>query len=103
MESNPLAAIAEANAAVEAAEDAARRVVSHRVACHVIWHFGDTNLGIQPGKFVERLLLLLSAADTANRELLKSIYPEYVIAFTAVAQEPWGLDWLRKIAREVGS
>ena len=69
------------------------------IAQHVLWHFGDANLGLQPGTFVERLLLTLSAADKTNRDLLAQVYPDYVKAFRAVQNEHWGLEWLRGIAR----
>jgi hypothetical protein len=80
---------------------ATSRVVSQEVARHVLWHFGDYNNGLQPGKFTERLLLTISAADTGNRALLKRVFPEHVVAFEAVALKSWGLEWLQKIAREI--
>lgn len=69
------------------------------VVQHTLWHFGDTNLGIQPGHFVERLLILASAADPENLERLRVGWPEYVTAWEAVARKPWGLDWLRGIVK----
>ena len=89
--------------ALEAPAQPSRGVISQRVACHVVWHFGDQNLGLEPGKFVERLMLLIVASDERNRELLSGVYPEYVRAVNAVQREPWGFDWLRAIAREVGA
>lgn len=70
-------------------------VVPLEVAQHVLDFFGDTNLGVQPGSFTTRLLQTISAADPANRERLALAFPEYVFAFNAVMQEPWGLEWLR--------
>lgn len=78
-----------------------RRAVSIEVARAVLHYFGDDNLGIQAGQFVTRLVRLISIADEANRELLRQVYPEHVEAVRAVQSEHWGLDWLRKIAREV--
>jgi len=77
------------------------RVISREVALHVLWHFGDRNLGQQPGKFTERLLLLIQTADDKNVALLRQVYPEQVEAVMNVATKSWGLDWLRTIAREV--
>ena len=71
------------------------------VAQHVLWHFGDTNLGLQPGMFIQRLLLTITAADTTNKDLLAQVYPDYVLAFRAVGNTHWGLEWLQKIARAV--
>jgi hypothetical protein len=73
------------------------------VAQHTLWHFGDRNLGVQPGTFTERLLLLIAAADSTNRNLLALSYPRYVEAFRAVANEHWGLEWLRNVARGVAA
>ena len=73
-----------------------------QVAQHVLWHFGDEHLGLQPGEFTTRLLLTISAADKTNRDKLAVAFPDYVLAYRAVGNEPWGLDWLRKIAREQG-
>ena len=66
---------------------------------HTLFHYGDTNLGIQPSDFHQRLLLLLSASDTANLDRLATLWPDYVEAFRAVKEKPWGLDWLRGIAK----
>lgn len=75
------------------------RAVSVKVAQHVLWHFGDRNLGIEGGHFVSRLLVLASAADQENLEKLGQEWPEYVIAFRAVTSQQWGLDWLRAIVK----
>lgn len=76
-----------------------RPVISLEVARHVLFHFGDTGLGVQPGHFVSRLLVLASSADTENLEKLRAGWPEYVAAFEAVSRKPWGLDWLRGIVK----
>lgn len=77
----------------------ARPVITLEVARQVLYHFGDSNLGQQPGHFVQRLLMLVSAADAENFEKLRAGWPEYVAAFEAVARKPWGLDWLRGIVK----
>jgi hypothetical protein len=74
-------------------------LVTLPIAQHVLWHFGDTNLGLQPGTFVERLLLAMSAADAENLAKLAQAFPGYVAAFWAVGHESWGLDWLRTMAK----
>lgn len=83
--------------------EARKPVVPVDVAMHVLWHFGDYNYGRQGGKFVERLLLTLSAADAENRTKLAREYPEYAMAFLAVQMQTWGLDWLQRIVRGAGA
>jgi len=78
----------------------ARRAVPFSVAREVLWHFGDTNLGVPPGHFVERLLVLASAADQENLEKLRTGWPEYIRAWEKVTREPWGLEWLRAIVKD---
>lgn len=76
--------------------------VSLEVARHVLWHFGDEELGVRPGSFVERLLATCSAADLGNLARLESAFPELVYAWRCVAREPWGLEWLRsKVKRSL--
>lgn len=76
--------------------------VSLETAQHVLWHFGDTNLGVQPGTFTERLLVTISAADAENRAKLREVFPELVHAFECVQREHWGLEWLRsKVIRSL--
>lgn len=77
-----------------------RPVVSLDVARAVLWHFGDTNLGQEPGHFVARLLVLASAADDDNLEKLRAGWPELIYAWENVSRKPWGLDWLRGIAKD---
>lgn len=83
-----------------AVESPARPVITLDVARHVLWHFGDTNLGLQPGHFVSRLLVLVSAADEGNLEKLRAGWPERINAWESVARKPWGLDWLRGIVKD---
>jgi len=79
----------------------ARQAVPFDVARHVLWHyFGDKNLGIPGGHFVERLLWLMSAADDENLERIREGFPEYVRAWEKAAREPWGLEWLRAIVKD---
>jgi hypothetical protein len=76
--------------------------LSVEVARHAIHHFskGDDVLSLDGGHFVNRLFVLLSAADAENRAKLATLYPEHVQAFEAVTQKPWGLEWLRGIAKD---
>lgn len=69
------------------------------VAQHVLWHKGDTNLGLQPGSFVTRLLQAIEVADSHNLARMSEGFPEYVAAMSAVRVEPWGLEWLRSMAK----
>lgn len=77
----------------------ARPVITLRVAQHVLWHFGDTNLGVEPGGFWTAQFVALDRADLAHRAHLELAFPEEVAAFTAVKTEPWGIDWLRGIVK----
>lgn len=76
-----------------------RPVITVQVARHVLWHFGDTNLGVDGGHFITRLLATASAADTENIEKLRLGFPELIAAWESVARRPWGLDWLRGIVK----
>jgi hypothetical protein len=77
-----------------------RPVVTLDVARAVLWHFGDRNLGQEPGHFVARLLVLASAADEENLAKLRVGWPEHVYAWEQVARKAWGLDWLRGIVKD---
>lgn len=70
-----------------------------KVAQHVLWFFGDVNLGVDGGHFAQRLFALMSSADEENFEKLQSLWPEEAKALRAVQREPWGLDWLRSIVK----
>jgi|GEM_PF-2238533 len=76
-----------------------RPVVALDVARHVLWHFGDTNLGQEPGGFMSALLVAISRADALNGARLAAGFPAHVAAVTAVKNEPWGLEWLRGIVK----
>jgi len=78
----------------------ARRAVTLKVAREVLWHFGDTNLGMHGGHWVERLLWFLSACDEGNLERARSQWPEYTEAWEKATREPWGIDWLRRIVKD---
>lgn len=69
------------------------------VARHVLNWFGDTNLGLDGGTYVNRLLALVSCADEVHFEQLRTIEPTYVYAFEAVSRKPWGLEWLRGVVK----
>lgn len=76
-----------------------RPVISLEVAQHVLWHFGDTNLGVEPGGFWAAQFVAMTRADLSNLARLRVAFPEHVAAVTAVKNEPWGLDWLRNIVK----
>lgn len=69
--------------------------VSVMVAQHVLWHFGDRELGLEPGHFTQRLLATMSAADSENRAKLAQVFPDVAHAFHSAQQEAWGIEWLR--------
>jgi hypothetical protein len=77
--------------------------VSVEVAQHVLWHFGDRELGQEPGSFTTRLLRTIAVADTGNRERLRLAFPEQVEAFVAVQLQSWGLEWLRGLVKKAHS
>lgn len=85
-------------------EDAvARRVVSMQVARHALWHLGDNeNWAVQPGRFEQLLFQLIDTADDVNKERLEKLFPEHVVALRD-GRKHWGLEWLRKVASEVGA
>lgn len=76
-----------------------RPVITLEVARQVLWHFGDTNLGVEPGGFWQAQLIAMTRADLSNLARLRVAFPEHVAAVTAVKNEPWGLDWLRSIVK----
>lgn len=76
-----------------------RPVISLEVAQRVLYHFGDTNLGVEAGGFFSALLVAISRADLLNRARLAEAFPEDVAAVAAVKDQPWGLDWLRGIVK----
>ncbi|WP_336642288.1 hypothetical protein [Microbacterium sp. MMO-56] len=77
----------------------ARPAITLEVAQHVLWHFGDTRLGLEPGDFWKAQLVAMTRADLQNRALLALAFPQHVAAVDAVKMQPWGLDWLRGIVK----
>jgi hypothetical protein len=75
--------------------------VTLKIARHVMWLRGDEEHGQDGGDYVTRLWRLITVADQANLELLRSIHPGYVEAFEAAMRTSWGFEWLRKIATGV--
>ena len=77
----------------------AKPAVSLVEAKHVLWYFGDRNLGEEPGGFVRRLIDAIAHADQGNREQLAAAFPGYVAAVQASQHEVWGVEWLRSIVK----
>lgn len=77
----------------------ARPTISLEAAQRVLWAFGDTNLGVEPGGFFSALHVAIQRADLGNRARLAVAFPEDVAAVAAVKEKPWGLDWLRGIVK----
>ena len=77
----------------------ARPTISLETAQRVLWAFGDTNLGVEPGGFFSALHVAIQRADTENRARLAVAFPEDVAAVDAVKMQAWGLDWLRGIVK----
>jgi hypothetical protein len=75
------------------------RALEVQDAQHVLWHFGDTVLGLQPGAFTTRLLSALSVADAGNRARLAEAFPRLVAMFTKVQRTEAGLDELRDLVK----
>lgn len=69
------------------------------VVQHTLWHFGDHGLGVQPGRFGQRLMLLIASADADNRRILADSYPAYSLAFDIIANRPGGLNAMRDRAK----
>ena len=76
-----------------------RLTVTVDVARAVLWHFGDRNLGIEPGHFRARLFVLASAADDDNLVRLETMFPEEVYAWRVCARASWGMEWLRDLVK----
>ena len=70
------------------------------VARHVLHHFGDEGLGIQPGSFITLLMRAASHADRSNRARLLLGFPEYVAALRLVSDTEEGLQQLRVFVQE---
>lgn len=81
-------------------------VVSLVAAQHVLWHYGDEHLGVQPGAFLTHLLRALAVADLDNRARLALGFDEYVRPVAMWRSGPEGVDELRfavKAALAAGS
>lgn len=69
------------------------------VVRHVLWHFGDSVYGVEPGMFRQRLMLTVSSADKENRALLAKGFPEIVGAMNLAQLTEGGFEELRSIAK----
>lgn len=70
------------------------------VAQHVLSHFGDEGLGVQPGSFITLLMRAAQHADRSNRARLLLGFPEYVAALRLVSDTVEGLQTLREFVQE---
>ncbi|MFC5802750.1 hypothetical protein [Streptomyces formicae] len=66
-------------------------------ARHVLWLHGADG-GYRPGSFTQRLMGAICAADRANTELLRTIYPALVAAIDMAANHDDGIEKLQAIA-----
>ena len=69
------------------------------VVRHVLWHFGDSVYGLEPGKFAKRLMMTISSADQQNLALLAKGFPEIVAAMNLAQHVEGGFEELRSIAK----
>lgn len=73
------------------------------VVRQVLWFFGDSSNGMQPGDFRNRLMLAVSGADQENREKLRQAFPELVGAMNEVQYEVGGLERLIAVSKAARS
>lgn len=69
-----------------------------QVVRHVLWHYGDYELGVQPGSFTGHLMRAIGAADAVNRGLLQAGFPNYVEGLR-LANVAGGYEHLRALAK----
>lgn len=78
-----------------------RNEVPVEVARAVLWHFGDRELGQEPGEFVKRLLDLLMVADLDNQaRLTRAGFHWYAFTVYNAQNHGDGMDWLRAKVRD---
>jgi hypothetical protein len=66
-------------------------------AQHVLWFCGDRAYGREPGGFVSRLLLAMSAADNENFRRLAIGFPDYAELFDTVSRDD--IDVVRRLVK----
>lgn len=44
---------------------------------NLLWHYGDRELGWEPGSFTKNLIRALESADTMNRLRLLTVFPDF--------------------------
>lgn len=76
----------------------AEKIIPLEVAQHTLWHYGDTNLGIQPSRFFGFLLQAFSVADVNNRAGLSLGFEDYATAFAVARFDVDGIPKLRTAA-----
>lgn len=72
-----------------------REQVPAEAAEHVLWFFGDRELGREPGGFVSRLLEAMAHADQENLHKLGNEFPAYAFCVDQAKASPDGMEWLR--------
>ncbi|MDQ7877321.1 hypothetical protein Q9R08_04955 [Microbacterium sp. QXD-8] len=80
-----------------------RITLSRQTVQHLLWYEGDTNLGLDGGHFVNRLIHLIKAADEDNRDWIATQFPEYVHGVEIIIHAHWALDWMRGLAKRYDS
>ncbi|MEQ6898979.1 hypothetical protein [Microbacterium sp. KR10-403] len=65
----------------------------------VLGYLGDTNLGEQPRAVVDRILKLAEVADPATLDKVATEWGELAYAWFVARRTPWGIDWLRGLAK----
>lgn len=96
-------AVIAAHELVEQALAAPNREVTLADARAFLWWAGDKKLGIDPGRFIIRLIPVLFAADEENLARLRGLFPGLVAAVEMYRNE---IDWighLQGIVREVAA
>jgi hypothetical protein len=77
-------------------------LVTPEQAAHVLWHFSqqaEPGLAMEPGSFVQALIVAIAAADPQNRGRLSLGFPGYAWAVTVAQDVDDGMERLREVAR----
>lgn len=60
----------------------------------VLFMFGHTDVGCQPGSFAESLISAFAKADSINFAKLESVFPDYARAVEVLKNDPNGRELL---------